>query len=268
MARQQSAPSAEDVPSPAFGQQDDRAFLATGATFSAHPEFEQLQLALARQRRADLTAEEENRRQQARNMLRHGKFKPTGRSKPASEYLLGVVRAESRLPVVLPAVDVANFISVKHLIPISIWDTDAAGGSDFVFRVGAPDEKYVFNAAGHVIDLEDLVCGCVVADHISSYRNHHAGPEGTPKDSEVRREAGGGDNAVVGIPIVNPVKDSMQTKLAPTSEHIAAVAYVPGNVFGRSEIAQVVEDFRELFRLAGFRTTGTAVLAKGESVAL
>jgi DNA/RNA-binding domain of Phe-tRNA-synthetase-like protein len=95
-------------------------------------------------------------REAVRNLLRHGGFKPTGRSKPASEYLLRAV-AENKLVSINPAVDVCNVVSLHSGMPISVVDLDRAKAP---FRVGiAPaGASYVFNASGQRIDLGGLLC--------------------------------------------------------------------------------------------------------------
>src|SRR5712691_409069 len=49
-------------------------------------------------------------REAVRALLRHGGFKPAGRSKPASEYLVRAVEAGA-LASINPAVDVCNVVS-------------------------------------------------------------------------------------------------------------------------------------------------------------
>src|SRR5687768_10323822 len=58
-----------------------------------------------------------------RDLLRAGGFKPTGRSKPSSEYLLRAA-AEGKWPAVNVAVDVGNVVSLHSGIPISVVDLD------------------------------------------------------------------------------------------------------------------------------------------------
>src|SRR5690606_14984603 len=58
----------------------------------------------------DLDATREARRLAARDMLRHGRYKPTGRGKPASEYLLRAL-AEGDFPRIHAVVDVNNLVS-------------------------------------------------------------------------------------------------------------------------------------------------------------
>src|SRR5436309_294671 len=50
-------------------------------------------------------------REKVRALLRHGGFKPTGRSKPASEFLLNAAR-EGRLMPINFLVDVCNAVSL------------------------------------------------------------------------------------------------------------------------------------------------------------
>jgi DNA/RNA-binding domain of Phe-tRNA-synthetase-like protein len=95
-------------------------------------------------------------REAVRQLLRHGGFKPTGRSKPASEYLLRAV-GEGKLTSINRAVDACNVVSLHSGLPISVVDLDRARPP---FRVGvAPaGANYVFNASGQVMDLGGLLC--------------------------------------------------------------------------------------------------------------
>lgn len=95
-------------------------------------------------------------REKVRQLLRHGGFKPTGRSKPASEYLLRAV-ASGQLASINPAVDACNVVSLHSGLPISVVDLDRARQP---FRVGvAPaGSSYVFNASGQTIDVAGLLC--------------------------------------------------------------------------------------------------------------
>lgn len=95
-------------------------------------------------------------REAVRQLLRHGGFKPTGRSKPASEYLLKAA-GEGRLDSINSAVDACNAVSLHSGLPISVVDLDRVRDP---LRVGvAPaGARYVFNAAGQVIDLGGLLC--------------------------------------------------------------------------------------------------------------
>lgn len=92
----------------------------------------------------------------ARDMLRFGTYKPTGRGKPASEYLLNAA-AEGNFPIISALVDINNLASLESLLPISIVDLDRAGTDHFLVRRGREGEEYVFNPAGQVLTLRDLV---------------------------------------------------------------------------------------------------------------
>ncbi|MCX6091485.1 MAG: hypothetical protein NTX23_01255, partial [Candidatus Bipolaricaulota bacterium] len=97
-------------------------------------------------------------RGQVRSMLRHGNYKPTGRGKPASEFLLqAALRGE--FPRVNGPVDANNAISLVSGLPGSIFDADLTGPRLFL-RYGRTGESYVFNPSGQSIDLEDLVVVC------------------------------------------------------------------------------------------------------------
>src|SRR5580704_9799664 len=62
-------------------------------------------------------------RETVRSLLRQGGFKPTGRSKPASEYLLKAVR-DKLLSSINLAVDACNIVSFHSGLPISVVDLD------------------------------------------------------------------------------------------------------------------------------------------------
>ncbi|WP_426733671.1 phenylalanine--tRNA ligase beta subunit-related protein [Myxococcus faecalis] len=91
-----------------------------------------------------------------RDMLRHGGYKPTGRGKPASEYLVRAA-GEGSLGSINTAVDACNAVSLHSGLPISVVDLDRATQP---FRVGIAPEgaQYVFNASGQSIDLAGLLC--------------------------------------------------------------------------------------------------------------
>ena len=95
-------------------------------------------------------------REAVRALLRHGGFKPSGRSKPASEYLIKAV-GEGLLSPINAAVDACNVVSLHSGLPISVVDLDRARPP---LRVGvAPaGSSYVFNASGQSIDLGGLLC--------------------------------------------------------------------------------------------------------------
>ena len=147
-----------------------------------------------------------------RALLRYGRYKPTGRAKPASEYLLNAA-VEQRFPRVNNLVDLGNCISLEALLPVSLIDLDRAGSSDFRLRRGRLDEAYVFNSGGQSIELLDLLLVAVAPDD---------------------------------RPCANPVKDSMATKLHPGSSSVLGVVYAPVPLapLAASAAAALAEGFR------------------------
>jgi DNA/RNA-binding domain of Phe-tRNA-synthetase-like protein len=99
---------------------------------------------------------DDNVREAVRALLRQGEFKPTGRSKPAAEYLLKAV-PENLLSSINLAVDACNVVSLHSGLPISVVDLDRTREP---LRVGvAPaGASYVFNASGQTMDLGGLLC--------------------------------------------------------------------------------------------------------------
>lgn len=109
--------------------------------------------------RADAVAplgRDEAVRQAVRDMLRHGGYKPTGRGKPASEYLVRAVEA-GELDSINAAVDACNAVSLHSGLPISVVDLELVHGP-LRIGIGAAGEQYVFNRAGHEIDVSGLLC--------------------------------------------------------------------------------------------------------------
>ncbi len=91
-----------------------------------------------------------------RRLLRHGGYKPSGRGKPASEYLLAAA-GEGTLGSINTAVDLCNAVSLHSGLPISVVDL---GRAIAPLRIGiaSPDAAYVFNASGQEIRLTGLLC--------------------------------------------------------------------------------------------------------------
>lgn len=91
-----------------------------------------------------------------RDLLRHGGYKPTGRGKPASEYLVRAA-GDGSLGSINAVVDACNAVSLHSGLPISVVDLERAKAP---FRLGIAPEgaEYVFNASGQSIDLSGLLC--------------------------------------------------------------------------------------------------------------
>jgi DNA/RNA-binding domain of Phe-tRNA-synthetase-like protein len=119
----------------------------------------------------------DDRRQAVRRMLRAGGFRPSGRNKPAQEYLLRAAGDALQWPVILNAVDVLNIVSLRSGLPISLVALSRAGSSLLV-RYGEPGEKFVFNQSGQELDAEGLISIC-------RYDGPQTIPMGTPvKDAQ------------------------------------------------------------------------------------
>lgn len=91
-----------------------------------------------------------------RDMLRHGGYKPTGRGKPASEYLVRAAEQDA-LRSINVAVDACNVVSLHSGFPVSVVDADRLTQP---LRIGLaePGQTYVFNPAGQEIDVSGLLC--------------------------------------------------------------------------------------------------------------
>lgn len=135
----------------------------------------------------------EGRKEAVRAMVRHGKYKPSGRGKPACEYLLAAAE-EGAFPAISNLVDAANLASLESQLPISLVDLDRAAATVLSLRRGRPGESYVFNPAGQMLDLQDLLLLSAM-----------------PGDA----------------PCATPVKDSQATKVQADTRRVLAVVYAP-----------------------------------------
>ena len=99
---------------------------------------------------------EEEIRKGVRDLLRHGGYRPTGRGKPASEYLVRAA-GEEKLGTINLAVDACNAASLASGFPISVVDLERAR-APFSIGLAEQDASYVFNASGQTIALGGLLC--------------------------------------------------------------------------------------------------------------
>lgn len=148
-------------------------------------------------------------REAVRALLRHGGFKPSGRSKPASEYLVRAA-GEGGLRSINAAVDACNVVSLHSGLPISVVDLDLAKAP---FRIGvAPaGTSYIFNPSGQTIDVAGLV---------------------------MLFDAEG--------PCAGPVKDSQRTKTHAGTRRTLSVVWGTRDLAGRAERAAAW--YRELLQ--------------------
>lgn len=95
-----------------------------------------------------------------RKLLRHGGYRPTGRGKPASEYLVRAA-GEDGLGTINLCVDVCNVVSLHSGLPISVVDLELATAPLSV-GVAGEGSSYVFNASGQEIRIAGLLNLCDV----------------------------------------------------------------------------------------------------------
>ncbi|MBP8811607.1 MAG: hypothetical protein KBG48_00480 [Kofleriaceae bacterium] len=151
-------------------------------------------------------------RAEVRALLRHGGYKPSGRGKPASEYL-AAAHAEGRFPAINPIVDLCNHVSLATGLPISVVDVDL-GAAPWSIAVCPPGTTYVFNPAGQTIDASGLLA-----------LHDAAGPCGTP------------------------VKDAQRTKTSATTRAALAIVWGTRALPGRT--ARAVAWYRSLAAALG-----------------
>lgn len=157
----------------------------------------------------------EELRAAVRDLLRHGGYRPTGRGKPASEYLVRAV-GEGKLGSINLAVDACNVVSLASGLPISVIDLDRAT-PPLRIAIAPEGASYVFNASGQEIDASGLLC---------------------------LWDAEG--------PTANAVKDAQRTKTHPGTRRTLSVVW---GVRGHEEhVQRAAAWYRELLEAAGART--------------
>jgi DNA/RNA-binding domain of Phe-tRNA-synthetase-like protein len=152
-------------------------------------------------------------RAEVRQLLRHGGFRPSGRSKPAAEYL-HAAHAEGRFPRINAAVDACNAISLWSGLPISLVDLDRVIGP-LTVTVLPMGTSYVFNPSGQVIDAGGLL-GVVDSE----------GPTGTPVKDAQRTKTH--DGTVTTLSIVWGTRALPGRTAKATAWYRELVATIPG----------------------------------------
>jgi DNA/RNA-binding domain of Phe-tRNA-synthetase-like protein len=167
---------------------------------------------------------DESVRAAVRDLLRHGGYKPTGRGKPASEYLVRAA-SEGGLRSINAAVDVCNVVSLHSGLPISVVDLDLAREP---LRVGLANEgaAYVFNPSGQEISVAGLLC---------------------------LHDADG--------PCANAVKDSQRTKTRDETSRTFTILWGSRELEGRAAAAGAW--YRELLTRLGASTENAAIERSG-----
>jgi DNA/RNA-binding domain of Phe-tRNA-synthetase-like protein len=159
-------------------------------------------------------------RQSVRAMLRTHGYKPSGRGKPASEYLVRAA-GEGNLESINLPVDLCNATSLHWQLPISVIDLERASEP---FRIGVAESEstYVFNASGQEIRLDGLPC---------------------------LFDADG--------PCANAVRDSQRTKTSASTRRTLSIVWGSRDVAEQSALA--TEWYRELATRAGAHVTDVSI---------
>ena len=156
-----------------------------------------------------------------RKVLRHCGFKPSGRSKPAAEYLRN---SAGKLPRINVPVDILNMVSFHCGIPISVVDVDRLQNPQSALKVTAaePGSRYVFNPSGQEMDIGNLIC---------------------------LHDAAG--------PCANAVKDSQRTKTNEQTTHTLSLLW--GNKQFQEFNQKVSAWYREVLEDHGAKTTAVEI---------
>jgi len=158
----------------------------------------------------------DDRRQAVRQLLRRGGFKPSGRNKPAQEYLWRAAGSDGDWPAILNVVDALNVVSLRSGLPISLITLDRLQ-PPFVIRYGRKDESFVFNQAGQTLKLEGLMCVCHTVDGAAQ-------------------------------PVGTPVKDSQLAKVTTEDTHVLACIFAPRSALPDSRLQYWADELAGGFR--------------------
>ncbi|PKL51004.1 MAG: hypothetical protein CVV42_01500 [Candidatus Riflebacteria bacterium HGW-Riflebacteria-2] len=150
-----------------------------------------------------------------RSLLKTFGFHPSGRSRPASEFLFKDLQNRGSFNFINNVVDINNHISLVSHLPVSTFDLDKSG-YELCLRVGLDDESYVFNREGQTLALKKLM---VVARQ-------------------------GGDHAAIG----SPVKDSQASKVFEETRNVAVIIYSSGNLTPENEMQLLLERYMLLLK--------------------
>lgn len=167
-----------------------------------------------------LTPVSDEYRKSIRQLLRWGGFKPSGRSKPASEYLVRAAGTGDLHPI-NGAVDVLNAVSLHAGMAIGVIDLNLCQPPLHI-AIGKEGEHYVFNASGQDMELKGLIC--------------------------MYDQKG---------PCANPVKDSQRTKT--TAETTDTLSIMWGTTDDPQRTLEAAAWYRELLSKLGATTEDVQV---------
>jgi DNA/RNA-binding domain of Phe-tRNA-synthetase-like protein len=150
-----------------------------------------------------------------RGLLKSFGFHPSGRNRPASEFLFKDLQNRKEFNAINNVVDINNHLSLKYHLPISVLDLDKAGHS-LCLRVGLDHEEYVFNREGQVLSLKKLLLVARQGNDLS--------------------------------PIGSPVKDSQATKVFTETKNIIGFVYTSANITSRENMQKMLNEFASLLK--------------------
>ncbi|NCB39662.1 MAG: hypothetical protein EOM80_12940 [Erysipelotrichia bacterium] len=150
-----------------------------------------------------------------RSLLKTFGFHPSGRSRPASEFLFKDLQNRGGFNFINNVVDINNHISLVSHLPISVIDIDKSG-FDLCVRVGLDEESYVFNREGHELSLKKLL---VIAR-----------------------------NGAAGAAFGSPVKDSQATKVFGETKNVAFFVYTSSNITSEDELSRYLDTIARILK--------------------
>ena len=150
-----------------------------------------------------------------RSLLKAYGFHPSGRNRPASEFLVKDLLGRGAFNPINNVVDVINHLSLLTHLPISILDRSKSG-ERLCLRVGVDSEEYVFNREGQSLSLRDLL---VVAR------------------DDGKRE-----------PMGSPVKDSQATKVFEDTSRVVGIVYSSFPLVPTEALEELLERFGQLLK--------------------
>ena len=114
-------------------------------------------------------------RASVRDLLRHGGFKPTGRSKPASEYLIKAAEQGS-----LSSVDACNVVSLHSGLPISVVDLNLRSA----LALHRQNLTSCSTRQGRRLMLAGCCACSITRDHVPTPSRIRSRPKQTPRRAE------------------------------------------------------------------------------------
>ena len=162
-----------------------------------------------------------------RSLLRNFGFHPSGRNRPASEFLVKDVTNRGTFNSINNVVDINNHISLTTHLPISVLDLDVTG-YELSIRLGMENESYVFNKEGQILSLKNLLTISRVPD-IKAFGS--------------------------------PVKDSQESKIFEHTKNIIVCIYTSSNLTSNDLLERYLNNFaQKLVKYTGAEKTEFTVL--------